>query len=40
MDLPALAIVPFFLEYLGLASELQERANPYKIEARSLGGVE
>ena len=31
MYLPALAIVPFFLGYLGLASALQERANPYKI---------
>jgi peptide/nickel transport system permease protein len=40
MYLPALAIVPFFLGYLGLASALQERANPYKIEARSFGGVE
>jgi peptide/nickel transport system permease protein len=31
MYLPALAIVPFFLGYQGLASALQERANPYKI---------
>jgi peptide/nickel transport system permease protein len=37
MYLPALAIVPFFLGYLGLASALQEQANPYKIEAKSLG---
>lgn len=28
MYLPALAIVPFFLGYLGVASALQERANP------------
>ena len=33
MYLPALAIVPFFLGYLGLASALQEQANPYKIVA-------
>ena len=32
MYLPALAIVPFFLGYLGLASALQEHANAYKIE--------
>lgn len=31
MYLPALAIVPFFLGYQGLASALQEHANPYKI---------
>jgi peptide/nickel transport system permease protein len=37
MYLPALAMVPFFLGYLGLASVLQERADPYKIERRSLG---
>lgn len=37
MYLPALAIVPFFLGYQGLASALQERANPYKIVARSGG---
>lgn len=33
MYLPALAIVPFFLGYQGLASALQEHANPYKIGA-------
>ena len=32
MYLPALAIVPFFLGYLGLASALQQRTSPYKIE--------
>ncbi|HTB92005.1 MAG TPA: ABC transporter permease [Candidatus Sulfotelmatobacter sp.] len=37
--LPALAMVPFFLGYLGLASALQERADPYKIERRSLGNL-
>ncbi|HEY6946017.1 MAG TPA: ABC transporter permease [Candidatus Acidoferrum sp.] len=31
MYLPALAIVPFFLGYQGLASALQEHTNPYKI---------
>lgn len=31
MYLPALIMVPFFLGYLGLGSELQERAEPYKI---------
>jgi peptide/nickel transport system permease protein len=31
MYLPALAIVPFFLGYQGLAGRLQEHANPYKI---------
>jgi peptide/nickel transport system permease protein len=36
MYLPALAMVPFFLGYLGLASALQERAGSYKIEGRSL----
>jgi peptide/nickel transport system permease protein len=36
MYLPALAMVPFFLGYLGLVSVLQERADPYKIERRSL----
>jgi peptide/nickel transport system permease protein len=35
MYLPALAIVPFFLGYLGLASALQERNSPYKIEEKS-----
>jgi peptide/nickel transport system permease protein len=39
MYLPALAMVPFFLGYLGLASVLQERADPYKIERRSLGSL-
>ncbi|HET8922261.1 MAG TPA: ABC transporter permease [Candidatus Acidoferrum sp.] len=39
MYLPALAIVPFFLGYLGLAGALQEHANPYKMEAASLGGT-
>jgi peptide/nickel transport system permease protein len=32
MYLPALAIVPFFLGYLGLASALQHRTSLYKIE--------
>lgn len=32
MYLPAVAIVPFFLGYLGLASALHHRAEPYKIE--------
>lgn len=36
MYLPALAMVPFFLGYLGLASSLQEREETYKIEVRSL----
>ena len=31
MYLPAVAVVPFFLGYLRIASALQERANPYKI---------
>ena len=35
MYLPALAIVPFFLGYLNLASALQERAGAYKIEKGS-----
>jgi peptide/nickel transport system permease protein len=39
MYLPALAMVPFFLGYLGLASALQERAEPYKIQRRSLGSL-
>jgi len=34
MYLPALAIVPFFLGYLSLASALQERAGAYKIEEK------
>jgi peptide/nickel transport system permease protein len=32
MSLPALAIVPFFLGYLGLASALQEDAGAYKVK--------
>ena len=39
MYLPALAMVPFFLGYLGLASALQERAEPYKIKGRSFGSL-
>jgi peptide/nickel transport system permease protein len=39
MYLPALAMVPFFLGYLGLASALQERPDTYKIEKRSLGSL-
>jgi peptide/nickel transport system permease protein len=35
MYLPALAIVPFFLGYLSLASALQQRTRPYKIEEKS-----
>ena len=35
--LPALAMVPFFLGYLGLASSLQERGAAYKIESRIWG---
>jgi peptide/nickel transport system permease protein len=35
MYLPALAIVPFFLGYLGLASVLQERCSAYKIDEKS-----
>ncbi len=35
MYLPALAIVPFFLGYLGLASALQQHTSPYKIEGQS-----
>jgi peptide/nickel transport system permease protein len=31
MALPALAIVPFFVGYQGLASALQQRTDPYKI---------
>jgi peptide/nickel transport system permease protein len=37
MYLPALAIVPFFVGYLGLASALQEHANPHKIEVGVTG---
>jgi peptide/nickel transport system permease protein len=36
MYLPALAIVPFFLGYLGLASALQQRSSAYKIEEKSI----
>jgi peptide/nickel transport system permease protein len=39
MYLPALAMAPFFLGYLGLASSLQERGEAYKIETRSLGNL-
>jgi peptide/nickel transport system permease protein len=35
MYLPALAIVPFFLGYLGLASALQQRTTPYKLEEKT-----
>ena len=35
MYLPALAIIPFFLGYLGLASALQQRSGPYKIDEQS-----
>ena len=35
MYLPALAILPFFLGYLGLASALQERAGTYKIDGKN-----
>ena len=37
MYLPALAMAPFFLGYLGLAGSLQERREAYKIETRILG---
>jgi peptide/nickel transport system permease protein len=33
MYLPALVILPFFLGYLGLASALQHRTSPFKIES-------
>ena len=39
MYLPAMAIVPFYLGYLGLASSLQRRTEPYKIERESPGSV-
>jgi peptide/nickel transport system permease protein len=39
MYLPALAMAPFFLGYLGLADSLQERGEEYKIETRSLGNL-
>jgi peptide/nickel transport system permease protein len=35
MYLPAVAIIPFFLGYLGLASALQERVGAYKIDEKS-----
>ncbi len=35
MYLPALAILPFFLGYLSLASALQDRTSPYKIEEKT-----
>jgi peptide/nickel transport system permease protein len=35
MYLPAVAIVPFFLGYLGLASALQQRSGAYKIDEQS-----
>ena len=37
MSLPALALTPFFLGYLGLASALQRWADPSKMEASNLG---
>jgi peptide/nickel transport system permease protein len=37
MYLPALIMVPFFLGYLGLGSELQQGQGPYKIERRMPG---
>jgi peptide/nickel transport system permease protein len=39
MCLPALAMVPFFVGYLGLASSLQEQGATYKIERRGLGSL-
>jgi peptide/nickel transport system permease protein len=39
MYLPALAIVPFFLGYLGLASALQGDAGTGKIEKTTGGGI-
>ena len=39
MYLPAVAIVPFYLGYLGLASSLHERGAAYKIESRILGNI-
>jgi peptide/nickel transport system permease protein len=39
MYLPALAMVPFFLGYLGLASSLQERGPTYKIERSGFGSL-
>ena len=37
MSLPALAMTPFFLGYLGLASALQRPAEPSKMEAGGMG---
>ena len=37
--LPALAMVPFFLGYLGLASSLQKRGETYKIEKSGVGSL-
>jgi ABC-type dipeptide/oligopeptide/nickel transport system permease subunit len=39
MYFPALAMVPFFLGYLGLASALQVQQEPYKITKSDLGSV-
>jgi peptide/nickel transport system permease protein len=39
MYLPALIMVPFFVGYLGLASELQQRQEPYKIQRRMPGSL-
>ena len=39
MYLPALAMVPFFVGYLGLASLLQRRGEAYKIARRGLGNL-
>lgn len=38
MYLPALLMAPFFLGYLGFASSLQERGEPYKMEGGVLRG--
>ena len=39
MYLPALLIVPFFVGYLGLGSELQRGQEPYKIERSDQGSI-
>jgi len=39
MYLPALAMVPFFVGYLGIASSLQEREQPYKVDRMGLGSL-
>ena len=39
MYLPALFIVPFFVGYLGLGSELQQGKEPYKIERSDPGSI-